>query len=375
MEVDPENSRSFCAKVSYVWGRPVWTTVKKVLWRSAAAFCSCQRTADCSHLELHSGFYPRAKWKISGYLRTSRRLFLGNSGSFRKKCAFLNPVKKKYRALGSIKEQEAARHQDKLNNVDTWASTTTQVIGFLSLFLRGHQDTATSFFSGAELLYRTSPASTHTRLLKPESPPRQLLMHRCLCNNNCKSLWRKPVARFSVLRAPPAAPTHQTCTPPRPNWLKRIHGQWDTMLFYILGPKRRILQRICHFFTLVNGLIYLLGFPFFHLVPEVIITQLFHVCATLLTHSKQWGSMLNGHKCTAEVVTALLRNVGANTQDESFPRCRGGDAAHLWCPSLSPCLNKSLQFQVNEYFGCGWMCLFFLPLFRGPTCLLVYISS
>lgn len=73
----------------------------------------------------------------------------------------------------------------------------------------------------------------------------------------------------------------------------------------------------------------------------------------LLTHSKQCGLMLNGHKLTAEVVTALLRNVGANTQDESFPRCRGGDGAHLWCPSLSPCLNKSLQFQVNEHFGRG----------------------
>lgn len=72
-----------------------------------------------------------------------------------------------------------------------------------------------------------------------------------------------------------------------------IHGQWETMLFYILGP----------FLTLVNGLIYLLCFPFFHLVPEVIITQLFHVCAALLTHTKRWGLMLNGHKRTAEVVT------------------------------------------------------------------------
>lgn len=56
-----------------------------------------------------------------------------------------------------------------LNNVGPRASATTQVTDVLSLSPQGHQDTATGFFSGAELLYRTSPTSTRTRRLKPDS--------------------------------------------------------------------------------------------------------------------------------------------------------------------------------------------------------------
>lgn len=77
--------KSFCARVTYWRGRPFWMPVKKVQRGSAAAFCPCQRITHCPQWsEQPSMLYHRAKWKISGYLKTktSQRLFLGNSGSF-----------------------------------------------------------------------------------------------------------------------------------------------------------------------------------------------------------------------------------------------------------------------------------------------------